>query len=126
MTIDLSKLKITVNNIAQEKIKKGLQKACLIVETDAKALCPKDNSMLANSIQSEVVGNTGYIFSDLPYRIYTELGTGKFASNNEGNPTGTGRQDPWHYFYTGKKLSTAELDYIAKNGYQSFQGKQGI
>ncbi len=124
--ISLKGLQIIVDNIAQDVATKGLHKACLIVEQAAKENCPKDNGILANSIQSEVDGNVGYVYSDLPYRIYTELGTGLFASDNDGAMTGTGRQTPWHYFYTGKKLSTAELDYIAKNGYQVFEGKQGI
>lgn len=92
--INLSDLRITVDNVAEEIAKKGLTKACLIVETSAKENCPKDSAMLANSIQSEVNDNVGYVYSNLPYRIYTELGTGIFAENNEGALSGTGRQTP--------------------------------
>lgn len=126
MNISLDKLKIIVRDVARDKIKTGLEKACLIVEDAAKANCPKDNGILVNSIQHQVEDNVGYVYSNLPYRIYTELGTGLFASDNEGAMTGTGRQTPWHYFYTGKKLSNNELEYISKNGYQVFQGKRGI
>ena len=118
--ISLDKLRITVDNAAQSKLQQGLNKACLIVETDAKNNCPKDEGILANSITYEVIGNTGYVYSTLPYFIYVELGTGRNAAD------GNGRQTPWVYFYTGKKLSTKELDYISKYGYQTFQGKQGI
>lgn len=124
--IDLSNLRITVSNVGQDIIHRGLERACMIVEEAAKNNCPKDIGVLANSIQSEVDGNVGYVYSDEPYAIYVELGTGIFASDNEGAMTGTGRQTPWHYFYTGKKLSSEEQAYIAENGYQVFQGKQGI
>lgn len=126
MKINLDSLKIAVNDIAQEKVQKGLQKAVLIVETSAKENCPKDNGILVNSIQSEVEGNVGYVYSTLPYAIYQELGTGIFAETNEGEAAGTGRQDPWHYFYTGKKLSAAEQEYIREHGYQEYMGKKGI
>ena len=126
MSINLSNLKITVENVAKDKIKSGLTKACLIVEAEAKNLCPKDQSILANSITHEVDGNVGYVYTNLHYAPYVELGTGIFASDNDGSLNGTGRQDPWAYFYTGKKLSKEELEYISKHGYQVFQGKQGI
>ena len=126
MKINLDSLRIVVSNVGKKSIQSNLEKACMIVETDAKNNCPKDNGVLANSIKWEVENNVGYIYSDEPYAIYTELGTGIYASNNEGAMTGTGRQTPWHYFYTGKKLSSAEREYIAKYGYQTFQGKQGI
>lgn len=118
--VDLSRLKITVDNVAQNIVQQGLSKACLIVEADAKNNCPKDQGILANSITHEVIGNTGYVYSPLPYSIYVELGTGKYASD------GNGRQTPWKYFYTGKKLSSKELEHISKYGYQMFEGKQGV
>ena len=126
MSVNLDNLRIKVDNIAQSLIEPGLTKACLLVEADAKANCPKDMGILANSISHEVDGNIGYVYSTEPYAVYVELGTGLFASDNEGTLTGTGRQTPWHYFYTGHKLSSREQDYIAKNGYQVFQGKRGI
>ena len=118
--INLDKLRITVSNIAQAKVQEGLEKACMIVESAAKKNCPKDMGILANSITYDIEDNVGYIYSPLQYAVWVELGTGLFAA--EGN----GRQTPWAYFYTGKKLSSAELDYIAKYGYQTFQGKSGV
>ena len=126
MSINLDSLKITVENVAKDRIRQGLTKACLLVEAEAKALCPKDQGILANSITHEVDGNVGYVYSNLTYAPWVELGTGLFASDNDGSLNGTGRQDPWCYFYTGKKLSKEELEYISKHGYQVFQGKQGI
>lgn len=120
MSISLDKLRIEVDNVAKAKIGPGLEKACLIVEADAKNNCPKDQGILANSITHEVIGNVGYVYSTLLYAPYVELGTGIFAED------GTGRQTPWHYFYTGKKLSSDEANYVAKNGWQTFQGKTGI
>lgn len=92
--ISLDNLRITVNQAANSKIHDGLEKACMIVESAAKENCPKDNGILVNSIKSEVVDNVGYVYSDLSYAIYTELGTGIFAETNEGSLSGTGRQTP--------------------------------
>ena len=68
-----------------------LQKACALVERDAKQLAPKGTGELRRSITSKVEGNVGIIYTPLLYAPYIEYGTGLFAENG-------GRQDvPWHY-----------------------------
>ena len=73
----------------------GLQKACALVETEAKKKAPKDKGDLRRSITSEVYENSdtleGKVFTPLEYAPYVEYGTGLFAESG-------GRKDvPWHY-----------------------------
>lgn len=74
---------------------KNMQKACLVVETEAKKNCPVDMGILRASITSdveitptEIVGRIG---SNFEYAPYVHNGTGIHAK--EGN----GRKTPWTY-----------------------------
>ncbi|WP_195264088.1 HK97 gp10 family phage protein [Clostridium sp. 1001275B_160808_H3] len=78
-----------------ENIAKNMEKACFIVERDAKKNCPVDQGILRASIQhnvnlndSEIIGN---VFSSLEYAPYVHQGTGIYAIN------GDGRKTPWKY-----------------------------
>lgn len=78
-----------------QSIVKNMEKACLIVERDAKKNCPVDQGLLRASIQhnvnlndSEIIGN---VFSSLEYAPYVHQGTGIYAIN------GDGRKTPWKY-----------------------------
>lgn len=78
-----------------ENFLQGLNKACALVETEAKKKAPKDTGELRRSITSEVYekGETyeGAVYTPLEYAPYIEYGTGLFAENG-------GRMDvPWHY-----------------------------
>lgn len=73
----------------------ALQKACALVERDAKQNAPKDTGELRRSITSKVErdGNEvrGVVYTPLEYAPYVEYGTGLFAESG-------GRQDvPWNY-----------------------------
>ena len=74
---------------------KKMDKACLIVETQAKRDCPDDMGLLRASITSETEVTTstviGRIGSNLEYAPYVHNGTGIYAV--EGN----GRKTPWKY-----------------------------
>jgi len=81
--------------------KQIINKACLMVERDAKILCPVgDTGRLQSSITHEVEGTAGRVGTNVKYAAYVELGTGIYA---EG---GKGRKTPWVYktdkgwFYT--------------------------
>ena len=75
----------------EEKIQRGLTKACLLVERTAKQKAPKGNGELRNSITHEVKGLVGEVYTPLEYAPYVEYGTGLFAEDQ-------GRQDvPWCY-----------------------------
>lgn len=73
----------------------GMQKACALVEAEAKKKAPKDTGELRRSITSKVYEDEGeiqgVIFTPLEYAPYVEYGTGLFAESG-------GRQDvPWNY-----------------------------
>lgn len=79
-----------VNNIKQ-----SLEKACALVEGEAKKKAPKGNGELRRSITSKVETEgsdiKGIVFTPLEYAPYVEYGTGLFAENG-------GRTDvPWSY-----------------------------
>lgn len=77
--------------VSQEKLKQALGKACALVEASAKEKAPKGTGELRRSITSEVINDTGIVFTPLFYAPYIEFGTGLFAE--EG-----GRTDvPWCY-----------------------------
>ena len=79
---------LPVNN---GKLQQILERACLIVENQAKINCPVNYGTLRASIRSEVEGNQGVVGTNTEYAPYVEFGTGLFAEN------GDGRQTPWSY-----------------------------
>lgn len=83
--------KIAENIIDEQALSEALGKACALVERSAKEKAPKDTGELRRSIQSEIRGNEGVVFTTLEYAPYIEYGTGLFAENG-------GRTDvPWCY-----------------------------
>lgn len=68
-----------------------LDEACILVENTAKKECPVDSGQLRNSITHQVVGDVGYVGTNVHYAPYVEYGTGVFAAK------GNGRQDRWVY-----------------------------
>ncbi|MDC4242533.1 HK97 gp10 family phage protein [Clostridium tertium] len=88
-SIDNATLKIVV------EASKNMEKACLLVEREAKKNCPVDQGILRASIQHDVNFNdaeiVGTVFSSLEYAPYVHQGTGIYAVN------GDGRKTPWKY-----------------------------
>lgn len=77
--------------VDKKKIEAALEKACALVERDAKTKAPKGNGELRRSIASRVEDLRGIVYTPLEYAPYVEYGTGLFAE--EG-----GRLDvPWCY-----------------------------
>ena len=76
------------------KIGTALEKACLLVETEAVKKAPKMDGTLRQSITSQVLdGTMGIVFTPLEYAPYVEYGTGIESIHPMG-----GRQDvPWKY-----------------------------
>lgn len=89
--INLDKLNYKLETLANLDISKALNKACLVVENEAKRLCPVDTGDLRNSITHEVDDGVGIVGTNKEYAPYVEFGTGIFAV--EGN----GRDTPWSY-----------------------------
>lgn len=80
-----------------DNVKKGMGKACALVEKQAKQKAPKDTGALRRSIKSKVEADentvNGSVFSPLEYAPYVEYGTGLFAENGNGRKTGWGYED---------------------------------
>lgn len=77
-------------------VSEPLQESCLLVENTAKQILTENGTIgtgeLRNSITHQVVGDVGYIGTNLHYAPYVEYGTGLFAAG------GNGRTDvPWVY-----------------------------
>lgn len=89
--INLDKLNYKLENLANLNVSKALNRACLVVENEAKRLCPVDTGDLRSSITHEVNNNVGIVGTNKEYAPYVEFGTGIFAV--EGN----GRDTPWSY-----------------------------
>lgn len=89
--INLDKLNYKLENLANLNVSKALNRACLVVENEAKRLCPVDTGDLRNSITHEVDDGVGIVGTNKEYAPYVEFGTGIFAV--EGN----GRDTPWSY-----------------------------
>lgn len=84
-------LEHVIDQLLPEAVRQGLQKACLIVERDAKKKCPVDDGTLRASITHEVKDEEGIVGTDVEYAPYTHEGTGIYAAG------GHGRQTPWRY-----------------------------
>ena len=89
------------------KLSGAVDKACLLVEGEARRKAPRRTGNLRRSIDSKVENNgdeiIGTIFTPLEYAPYVEYGTGLFAESG-------GRKDvPWAYVdeKTGKLIWTS-------------------
>ncbi|PNT94150.1 HK97-gp10 family putative phage morphogenesis protein [Clostridium thermosuccinogenes] len=77
----------------EELLLQGMEKALLMIESDAKKNCPVDEGRLRASIthdkeakDDEIIGRVG---TNVEYAPYVEMGTGIYAQN------GDGRKTPW-------------------------------
>ena len=89
--INLEKLISKLNKLSDQQMEQALNKACILVENQAKENCPVDTGELRMSITHYVEEDTGVVGTNKQYAPYVEYGTGLFAK--EGN----GRQTPWSY-----------------------------
>ena len=88
----LSGLIKKLNKLSNASVRDSLEKSCLLVETDAKKLCPVDDGQLRQSITSELINNNnGAVGTNVEYAPYVHQGTGIYAVN------GDGRKDRWSY-----------------------------
>lgn len=91
VTIDTAKLDSKLRNISNIDPSMLLERACLVVENEAKINCPVDTGQLRSSITHEVHDQVGEVGTNVEYAPYVEYGTGLFAAD------GNGRQTPWVY-----------------------------
>lgn len=88
----LDELILKIDKLEDElSLDEPLQEACAVVEAAAKEKCPVDDGTLRASISSMVVGNVGYVGTNVEYAPYVEYGTGIYAVK------GDGRKTPWVY-----------------------------
>lgn len=88
---NIDKLISKLENLKNIDLDEVLNKACILVENDAKKKCPVDKGYLRNSITHEVEGKEAVVGTNTEYAPYVEIGTGIFSSE------GTGRQTKWSY-----------------------------
>lgn len=91
--IVIDNLENFINSGLENKIAEALEKACLLVETDAKRNCPVDDGQLRQSIthKVDIENMEGIIGTSVEYAPYVEIGTGIYSSE------GTGRKTAWMY-----------------------------
>ncbi len=70
----------------EDAINKALTASALVVEGQAKALCPVDTGNLRNSITHEVEGKEARVGTNVEYAPFVELGTSKMAAQPFLNP----------------------------------------
>lgn len=81
-----------INNMQGVNVTNAVNKACMIVERDAKINCPVDDGQLRQSITSELIDReTGAVGTNVEYAPYVHQGTGIYAVN------GDGRKERWRY-----------------------------
>lgn len=80
-----------IDNLLPQGLEKGLTKACVAVEAEAKRRSPVDDGILRASITHQVENLVGYVGSGVEYAPYVHQGTGIYAVN------GDGRKEPWIY-----------------------------
>lgn len=90
--INADKLKAKLEKLENLDINPAIERACILVENEAKKNCPVDTGELRRSITHEMGHNEGQVGTNLHYAPYVEYGTGLFSSQ------GNGRKDvPWWY-----------------------------
>ena len=75
---------IKLNKLGNASVQDALEKACIVVETNAKNRAPIDTGNLTRSITHVVNGNEGIVGTNVEYAPYVEFGTGLFSSQGDG------------------------------------------
>lgn len=101
----------------QQSIERGLEGVGQACERYAIMLTPTDTGRLKNSITHHVVidglqSGSVVVGSNVSYAPYVELGTGKYASDENGNPTGKGRRGYWVYVTNSDKSKASSIKKI--------------
>lgn len=97
---NLDELMSKLEKLSKMKLDETLNKACILVENEAKLTCPVKNNQLRASITHEVEGTTGVIGTNLVYAPFVEYGTGIYAAKGDGSNTPWSYQDAEGNWYT--------------------------
>lgn len=106
----------------------GLKKGLLLVERDAKKLCPVNTGELRNSIKASVTelatSATGEVGSPLEHASYVEMGTGEVgkASGGNGSPVSVSyRTGGWFVpLARGEQMMADTIVEGASNGFWTY------
>ena len=79
-------------NELPEAINRRLDRACQIVENEAKTNCPVNDGVLRASITHQVEDSKGVIGTNVEYAPYVHEGTGIYAKDGQGR-----QAVPWTY-----------------------------
>lgn len=97
---NLDELMSKLEKLSKMKLDETLNKACILVENEAKVNCPVKNNQLRASITHEVEGTTGVVGTNLVYAPFVEYGTGIYAAKGDGSQTPWSYQDAEGNWYT--------------------------
>ncbi len=100
ITVNSDEVELNIDKFIDEtllsKLSKAMTNACLKVEADAKELCPVQDGILRQSIQSDVeIDNEevkGYVGSNVFYAPFVHNGTGIYAKDGNGR-----KEIPWRF-----------------------------
>ena len=95
---NIDKLISKLENLKNIDLDEVLNKACILVENDAKKKCPVDKGQLRNSITHEVEGKEAVVGTNTEYAPYVEFGTGIKGENSPSPPkanVGQGYRSDW-------------------------------
>lgn len=95
MSIEINGLEVALSRLDLftdlDRLEKGINAACLLVERSAKQKAPKGE--LQQSISSKIEDFKGFVYTPLHYAPYVEYGTGLFSDH----PNGGRKEVPWVY-----------------------------
>ena len=82
MLVNLDKITLQLDNISKELRNKAAYECGLLVEDRAKQICPRDTGELANSINTERMGEGEVgVGTNLGYGLFVHEGTGIYNKN---------------------------------------------
>ena len=104
-----------------EKISEALDKSALLVQSNARTLCPVDTGNLRNSIVIEKKDNSREIGTSVEYAPYVEFGTGqKGSATNTNSEVNVSYRADWSgmkaqpYLYPALKDNKEKIQKIFK------------
>ena len=112
----------TGRSAIEQKLLEGMEKALLLIESDAKRNCPVQDGRLRSSITHTVTANeeeaNGRVGTNVDYAPYVHEGTGIYAKDGNGRKTGWVYTDPKtgeRIFTRGQKPNPFLRDAMDKN-----------
>lgn len=80
-----------IGNLDEKYLQPALLDACSMLQSEAVNRAPVDTGNLHRSIEIQVEGTEGVVYTNAEYAVYQEVGTGVYSTK------GNGRKDSWVY-----------------------------